>query len=1351
MKKSLKRAIACLLAVLMVAFSMPFSAFAAASDNLTPDIRLQFYPLHLDGEDYFNYEGDEGSGPLVTPLYDVPLDYNLSTGKLTLTVAKSTAFGNAVDADYQYGAGDYFLMTVILKDVPSIKAFGAQLKVPAGIQPVAIYGDLTDATFDADVAEEQEFDPYAAAGEAIEAGSADTFYELEAASTSVIEDGVMTLEATSAEDYAEITDIKATKKKKYTNPNTGAVVANGQVAYAAGETAIIATFAFQITSDNYGAWSINNPSGDGTYFCADTEDTDETLIYSYGTYTNACTRNNKMTFFGTNVNTAPAEHTHTLTHVAAVAATCAAAGNIEYWVCDQGADACGKYFSDANGTTEITQAETVVAIDPTAHNYGDWAVTTAAVTATCTTAGATAVETRVCANDATHTETRGGETVAALGHNYESVVTAPTCTEQGYTTYTCSRCGDSYVANYVDALGHTAAAAVQENVVAATCTAAGSYDEVVYCSVCGAEISREAKTIAALGHDFSVFVETVAPTCTEGGYTTYKCSRCDATENRDATDATGHTAAAAVQENVVAATCTADGSYDEVVYCSVCGAELSREAKTITALGHDMGEWQDAGGYVAPTCTEDGTNGGQIRYCSRCDYFETQGGETIPALGHVEGDPVTENNVDPSCTEAGSYDTVVYCTRCGAELSRETTTVDALGHDLGDWTEYEEAVEATCTEAGKTAVERQYCSRCDFYNERGGEVIDALDHNYEAVVTDPTCTEDGYTTYTCSRCGDSYVANYVDALGHDFVLKEHQDATEDEDGYDYYECSRCDETKTDVIPALEHVHVAGEAVEENVVPATCTEAGSKEIVVYCTKGDGYEFSRETVEIPALNHAWGEWTVTTAAVPATCEEDGTTAIETRVCANDASHTETRGGDTVAALGHDWGEWTVTTAAVPATCEEDGVTAVETRVCANDASHTETRGGETVVALGHAWGEWTVTTAAVAPTRTTAGSTAVETRVCANDASHTETRGGEVIPALEGIYISIGEYDTNLGTATFTKTGKTAYENGYLYEEDAKYAVKATASDNGVFVGWAIDSRIVSEKATYSNTAYTDLVLTPVFIEKAEQETQTVVFLSKYGDILSTQPVPVETVPSAATVALNGYTFLGWKINNEGDFVDEAAIKALTESAKIYAVYEKDAASTGYTVTIDGEGTIKDKDGNVIDGTGLTFDTKVTVSAEGATAWKVGDEIVSYESDYTFYVGGNITLTPVFDEVEEEAKVYITGATAVANTDTKWNIFATRTTPEGSTAIDRGFVYGSDATVPATVAEIDLDNPSGYKVTHGTPTASEQFSLTIGIKKTSTAAFYAYVTYVDASGTHNTVFSQRFVKSGADSRE
>ena len=74
-------------------------------------------------------------------------------------------------------------------------------------------------------------------------------------------------------------------------------------------------------------------------------------------------------------------------------------------------------------------------------------------------------------------------------------------------------------------------------------------------------------------------------------------------------------------------------------------------------------------------------------------------------------------------------------------------------------------------------------------------------HNYKATVTAPTCTAKGYTTHTCA-CGDSYVDTYVDALGHAWdngkVTKE---PTETETGVKTFTCTRCGETKTETIPA----------------------------------------------------------------------------------------------------------------------------------------------------------------------------------------------------------------------------------------------------------------------------------------------------------------------------------------------------------------------------------------------------------------------------------------------------------------------------------------------------------------------------------------------------------------------
>lgn len=72
-------------------------------------------------------------------------------------------------------------------------------------------------------------------------------------------------------------------------------------------------------------------------------------------------------------------------------------------------------------------------------------------------------------------------------HNYNKSVTPPSCTEQGYTTYTCTRCNDSYVSDYTNALGHTWGE--QEILKEATLEQAGTVRYT--CTVCGASYTEE--------------------------------------------------------------------------------------------------------------------------------------------------------------------------------------------------------------------------------------------------------------------------------------------------------------------------------------------------------------------------------------------------------------------------------------------------------------------------------------------------------------------------------------------------------------------------------------------------------------------------------------------------------------------------------------------------------------------------------------------------------------------------------------------------------------------------------------------------------------------------------------------
>ena len=335
-----------------------------------------------------------------------------------------------------------------------------------------------------------------------------------------------------------------------------------------------------------------------------------------------------------------------------------------------------------------------------------------------------------------------------------------------------------------------------------SCTAAGKTTKTLTAQFDGKTYTDVDETeIPALNHDYVSVV--TPPTCTEQGYTTYTCSRCDDSYVADYTDALNHTAGETVIENEVPATCTADGSYDEVVYCTTCNEELSRETKTVEKLGHDLGEWTVTAPAVPATCTTDGKSAIETCHCSRCDYYENRGGETISAPGHKNGEPVKENEVPATCTADGSYDEVVYCTVCTQEISRDTKTVEKLGHDLGGWTVTTPAVPATCTTDGKAAIETCHCSRCDYYETRGGETIAALNHNYKAVAVAPTCTAKGYTKHTCTRCGDSYTDSETAALGHKWnsgVVT--VDPTTTSEGKKKFTCTLCNAVRYETIPKL---------------------------------------------------------------------------------------------------------------------------------------------------------------------------------------------------------------------------------------------------------------------------------------------------------------------------------------------------------------------------------------------------------------------------------------------------------------------------------------------------------------------------------------------------------------------
>ena len=305
-------------------------------------------------------------------------------------------------------------------------------------------------------------------------------------------------------------------------------------------------------------------------------------------------------------------------------------------------------------------------------------------------------------------------------HTYEALVTAPTCDAEGFTTYTCSDCGDSYVANRVAALGHIYSSTVTNP----TCNGEGY--TTYTCSACGDTYVSD--RLDAAGHGYKAVI--TKPTCTVAGYTTYTCTVCDFSYVDDIVFALGHS----YKATVTTPTCENHG-YTTYV-CTVCNDSYVED--NVASSGH---------GYTTvvtdPTCTKEGYT---TYTCNSCG--DSYVSNKVASLGHSYKSVITS----PTCSSDGY--TTYTCSSCGD--SYKSNSVAALGHN------YKSSVTApTCSSEGYSTYT---CSNCgDSYV---GNKVAPLGHNYNTNSTAPTCENMGYTTYICIVCDYAYVADYIDALGH---------------------------------------------------------------------------------------------------------------------------------------------------------------------------------------------------------------------------------------------------------------------------------------------------------------------------------------------------------------------------------------------------------------------------------------------------------------------------------------------------------------------------------------------------------------------------------------------------------
>lgn len=546
--------------------------------------------------------------------------------------------------------------------------------------------------------------------------------------------------------------------------------------------------------------------------------------------------------------------------------------------------------------------------------------------------------------------------------------------------------------------------------------------------------------------------------------------------------------------------------------------------------------------------------------------------ETIGATEHTHtpGAAVRENEVPATCTTDGSYDEVVRCTEDNEIISTEHHVIPAPGHKFVD------------------------------------------------TVVAPTCTAQGYTLHKCSVCGEETKDTYKDALGHEYgewVID--KPATEDTEGSKHRDCIRGDDTQTEVIPQLTHVHTPGAAVKENEVPATCEAEGSYDEVVRCSK-----------------------------------------------------------------------------------------------CGEVISTTH----KTTPALGHKW----KATKVVAPTYESQGYTEY---VCENDPSH--TKKDDYTAKLDGVKLTVNGKYSSYGSVEGYDFDKATWAG-----KNSTVTLKAMPIEGAVFAGWEIDGKVVSTAETLELTMYKDITVTPIFQEE-QKSTITVVFLDMYNNVTASytnmtaadfQAEMAKAIPTPAEYP--GYTFAGWSQTDD-------AIKALDTSATITSSYK--TRGNSYTVNAQGANITVNGETKADTFADIAYDTAVTVSADNAKAWAIDGTTVAVGSSYTFYVGSDVTITPVTDAVTDKPMTAIVSAAPATAGSYRVSFLASSYIPAGYTVIDRGFVYGKGATqdeltlekVGTTIAA------TGAKVKSiSVPTNKDtvnDFGLVYGVKnKDAAATAVAYVT-------------------------
>ena len=594
--------------------------------------------------------------------------------------------------------------------------------------------------------------------------------------------------------------------------------------------------------------------------------------------------NDDNTFTDYTPQITPAQITisHTLTAVPAKDATCTEDGNAAYWTCS----ACEKWFSDENGTTEITDKDSVVKkatghtpsaawsydgdhhwhvcticnaeLDKAEHSGGTATCQAKAICDVCKAEyGTTTAHTFISKHDNTQhwkecsicgaIDSENPKTNHTFGE-WETV-TDSTCTATGTKKHTCTGC-DYSETGVIEKKAHTTE---HHDRVEPTCTATGSI-EYWQCSVCNKKFSNADCTTEVTDVTLPMAAHTLtktdakAATCTEAGNAEYwTCSVCkklfsDSEGKNEITaasvviPATGHTAddsgwnSNGTNHWHVCATCKE--KFDEAAHT---GGTATCSSKAVCDVCK-----AEYGTTTAHTFISKHDNTQHWKECSICGAIDSEN----PKTNHTFGE--WETVTDSTCTATGTKKHT--CTGCDYS---ETGVIEKKAHT----TEHHDRVEPTCTATG--SIEYWQCSVCnkkfsnaDCTTEVTDVTLDKLPHSAGTAWEKDTT----YHWHLCTSCGSEVMDKAVHTYGDWVTVAE---ATETEAGLRKRTCSVCGYEQTEEIGILRFT-----------------------VTVRNGSGSGEYKSGETVTITAdrrSGYTFEKWTVDSGNVTLAKETDSTTTF------------------------------------------------------------------------------------------------------------------------------------------------------------------------------------------------------------------------------------------------------------------------------------------------------------------------------------------------------------------------------------------------------------------------------------------------------------------------------------------